>query len=398
MKCKEKLITEITDLCETCPIHKKIENVRLNMIRKFEVIENNNTSEFILKHLEGKIKTANEKIESIINAENNAGKVYRENRVALLLSWKDCLNYYSIKLIDLTNKQNPTKIGKSFDELYTNGIIAGQIQKSTYKGINDNNERFYEYNFNKWLESNKGWNPNNMIQYYELLDEHNFFEFLRDYNIELAENLVKAEIDKMRKSMMQKDQLEIDIKELQIAIEILGLKQNYNNFYSISPKTSHIKNVLNEHQITTNEAWEIVTNRKESFATNTPFTKNVIEPILQYLRDTKFDLPKENQKVNKHLDFIWFKVGLEFAKGNVQPLYAKYKQNKGCFNTITKELNFDLKHRPYFSNTLNNTTINDKNIYSNLSKLSLIIDYCKAEEIEIHEEFSSQFNLLNSKN
>ena len=40
------------------------------MIRKFEVIENNNTIEFIIKHLEGKINTSNEKIENIINVEN----------------------------------------------------------------------------------------------------------------------------------------------------------------------------------------------------------------------------------------------------------------------------------------------------------------------------------------
>jgi hypothetical protein len=397
MKCKDKFIDNVLELCDTCFIHDKIESVRKNMIRKFEIIENNNSVDFILNYLEGKVKIANEKIENILNAEATGGNTFRENRVCLFLSWKDSLNFYSIKLINLKKKHNKTMDSKSFNELYTSGIIAKQIEQNPNKGVNENNETLYKGDFDEWLKTNKGWNQNNIIQYHELLNEGNFFEFLKEYNISMANDLIKNEIDTIKKNTINKVQLESDIKELEIAMKILGLNENYNNFFTTSPKTSHIKSVLIEYQLTTNDAWEIVTNRKESFARNTLFTKNVIEPILQYLRDTKFELPNSNQKVNKHFDFIWFKVGLEFAKGNVQPLYAKHKQNKGCFNTITKELKFELKHRPYFSDTLNNTTKNDKNIYSNLNKMSLIIDYCKENNIKINEDFSSQFNLLSAK-
>lgn len=395
MKCKENFITEITDLCETCFIHDKIENVRKNMIRKFEVIENNNTIEFIIKHLEGKINTSNEKIENIINVENVESDIYRENRNAIFLSWKDCLNYYSMKLIDVKKNQNSIIKSKPFNELYASGIIAGQIENNSNKGKNDNNERFYEFQFNDWLSTHKSWNKNNLVHYYELLNEENFFEFLRHYNIELVDNLVKVIIENMRKNMKDKTQLETDIKELEIAVKILGLNENYNNFYTTSPKTSHIKSVLIEHHLTTNEAWEIVTNRKESFARNTTFTKNVIEPILQYLRETKFELLKENNTSIDTKNEAWFKVGLEFAKGNVQPLYAKHKQTKGCFNIITRELGFDLKVRPYVSDTLNqNSKHNNKNIYYYVDKVKKIHQHCLDNNIKIHEDFLSQFDKL----
>jgi hypothetical protein len=47
MKCKEKLITDIHDLCESCFLHEKINSVRENMILKYEFLEQNNASEFL---------------------------------------------------------------------------------------------------------------------------------------------------------------------------------------------------------------------------------------------------------------------------------------------------------------------------------------------------------------
>ena len=104
-KCKEKFITDINELCETCFIHKKIDDVRLNMIRKYELIEQNNSKDFIENYLKEKIQTANKKIENVCDAENKGGSLYRENRVSLLLSWKDCLKYYNEQLTILKNEE-----------------------------------------------------------------------------------------------------------------------------------------------------------------------------------------------------------------------------------------------------------------------------------------------------
>lgn len=100
-KCKEKLLTDINDLCQSCFLHKKINSVRKNMIRKYELLEQNNTAEFLENFLRGKIQLANQKIENMFNMENTSSSVYRENRVGILLSWKDCLKYYSDKLTKL---------------------------------------------------------------------------------------------------------------------------------------------------------------------------------------------------------------------------------------------------------------------------------------------------------
>ena len=60
---------------------------------------------------------------------------------------------------------------------------------------------------------------------------------------------------------------------------------------------------------------------------------------------------------------------------------------------ITLELKFKNSDRPYFSETLQNTTTSNKNIYSNQKKISAIYDYCIKNEILIVKEFTDAINI-----
>ncbi len=89
---------------------------------------------------------------------------------------------------------------------------------------------------------------------------------------------------------------------------------------------------------------------------------------------------------------IWFKVGLTFATGKAQELLKKHKIGqgeyvKGYFSKITKELGFKPTDRVYFSQTFNNTTSDNKNIYSQLEKLHQIFQYCQNHNIKVVEDF-----------
>lgn len=106
-KCKEKLITNLNELCDTCWIRSKVNEVRENMIQKYEFIEQNNTPDFLKKFLDQKILHANKKIEELFNHEANATDLGRDNRTSFLLSWQDTLRYYSQKLQTLN--MSPSK-------------------------------------------------------------------------------------------------------------------------------------------------------------------------------------------------------------------------------------------------------------------------------------------------
>jgi hypothetical protein len=94
---------------------------------------------------------------------------------------------------------------------------------------------------------------------------------------------------------------------------------------------------------------------------------------------------------------IWFKVGLFFANGKAQELYKRYKSEKGHFSKITLELGFKSTDRPYFSETINNTTTDPKNIFKDVKKMTIIHKYCLENSIPLSIDFISVFNDLQMK-
>jgi hypothetical protein len=101
-------------------------------------------------------------------------------------------------------------------------------------------------------------------------------------------------------------------------------------------------------------------------------------------KDSELKQPKNSKN---YTDFTWFKIGLQFANGTVQELYRKYKGDAGQFKKITEELGFKKTDRPYISETIQNSTKSDKNIFSNRKKMLKIIDHCHSNAIPVVQDF-----------
>lgn len=127
-------------------------------------------------------------------------------------------------------------------------------------------------------------------------------------------------------------------------------------------------------------------------------TKRIIGFITEEI-DSKSVSVKTIKKVGdaKYKSTIWFKVGLLFANGEVQRLYKKYKSEKGHFKKITLELGFKETDRPYFSETINNSTKSPKNIYKSSKNMNIIFDFCLRNNISINDDFMSIYNALQKK-
>jgi len=97
-KCSTKLIKDINELCDACPIVKEFSRQQRITINSFEELEKLNSKPFLLKYLSDKINQCNDKLKKISGYEADGGNEYRSNRVLLYLHWKDCLNYYNNKL------------------------------------------------------------------------------------------------------------------------------------------------------------------------------------------------------------------------------------------------------------------------------------------------------------
>lgn len=109
--------------------------------------------------------------------------------------------------------------------------------------------------------------------------------------------------------------------------------------------------------------------------------------------NSSFKSDKDNLLINIekiNIDSLWFKVGLFFANGQISKLIENYKNfTMPNFREISRELG-NINYRPYISESINNTNINDKNIFSNDKKVQAIISYCEINKIIISEDFKSR--------
>lgn len=113
--------------------------------------------------------------------------------------------------------------------------------------------------------------------------------------------------------------------------------------------------------------------------------------LMDFLFGQKKPLPKPEIELNEKLvNETWFKIGLTFATGRAQELYERYKHERGHFTKITLILGFEKSYRPYFSETLNNSRVDYKNLYSSPEKLKEIYTYCQIKNISVCSDFLSQ--------
>lgn len=102
------------------------------------------------------------------------------------------------------------------------------------------------------------------------------------------------------------------------------------------------------------------------------------------------------QKEDKYLNEIWFKIGLLFAKGELDEYYNSNKTGFKDGYSALKVAN-ELKNEKFEKNilaTINNYSSNkssgSKNIYNSQDKMNKIIKYCNENQISIDDYFLSR--------
>jgi hypothetical protein len=107
----------------------------------------------------------------------------------------------------------------------------------------------------------------------------------------------------------------------------------------------------------------------------------------QFSQNQNIETDKHKKKEN---DFIWFKVGLHFATGEIDSLILEHNSNA----TKISKVIFGEKwgsFRPYISESITRNNKNDKNIFNSQSKIKEIQKYCKENNITMIDSVSVLF-------
>jgi hypothetical protein len=108
----------------------------------------------------------------------------------------------------------------------------------------------------------------------------------------------------------------------------------------------------------------------------------------------KNDVALKNDSLsNPTSNRLWFKVGLFIANGQISQLLLKHKKGAmSNYTAIAKELG-EKNYRPYISESINNTTTNNKNIFSDKKKVEEILKYCEINNIIISDDFKNRIKI-----
>lgn len=148
---------------------------------------------------------------------------------------------------------------------------------------------------------------------------------------------------------------------------------------------------LNKIRIAINEAFNFYSFEKEEDENRGPIEYFEDKDIISETDSRLISIKRSEEKLNeKFISHTWFKIGVNFATGKAQELYEKYKQDRGHFTKVATELGFKETDRPYISETINNSTWSNKNIYSSPEKIKKIYRYCQNNNIEVCSDFLDQ--------
>lgn len=107
------------------------------------------------------------------------------------------------------------------------------------------------------------------------------------------------------------------------------------------------------------------------------------EPFAQALWEQLKILQNLKKSRVKKEDTLWFKIGLEFATGNMDKLLIEHNNNS---TAISRALNM-IGSRPYISDSIANDSEGKKNIFASPDKTKAIISYCQYNGIDIVNSF-----------
>ncbi len=225
-----------------------------------------------------------------------------------------------------------------------------------------------------------------------------FFALVENFNDKYSLNIktLRDELDTINEFIENAEKIKMD-EATNVFNKKFNPSKNYENEY-IKLKYGHYENKNYSNYLTFFES-------TTSFIQAKYFLyKDLLENEIKNIENES----KAEQEINnsetsisnktKMEERIWFKVGILFAKGTPQKLYSKYKNEKSHFKKITLELGFKETDRPYFSQTINNSTKltsnDDKNIYKKYDKMEQIYNYCTSNKINICPQFITQFNQI----
>jgi hypothetical protein len=140
--------------------------------------------------------------------------------------------------------------------------------------------------------------------------------------------------------------------------------------------------------------------RKVKFTETTE--QNVYDSYIAFLKlkQTEDNSDSLNKKTKDYKQFVWFKTGIPLATGEAFHLYNKYKDNKGVYAKITKELGFKQTDRTYFSTTIGDfkkAKDSNKNTFACNHKLIKLHKHLVENNLPFGTKFLEKYNEIESE-
>ena len=198
----------------------------------------------------------------------------------------------------------------------------------------------------------------------------------------------------------------LDIEKL---FQMINEVEFYNTIDEIEVKDIYIINDLIKsiENLPNQKDWRGITANGYKEPKNPKYNsikESVINEFKTYLIEQKDIIEQPQQKDEKDITkYLWFKIGLSFATGEMEKYYYLSEKNEKVFkegytpSKIAKELN-NKGFEKYILASINNYKVNntDKNIFYDAKKMKQIIDYCTKNNIDVIDSFTSYYKSIES--
>jgi hypothetical protein len=243
------------------------------------------------------------------------------------------------------------------------------------------------YLSNDFVNKHNLYNNENLENAYRFFCKRRTIYFIDEVQ-EIFENEMKIEFSKINAAELPSNytyhQFIKEVALIEAVREILRLFSNHERLHAMVYELNEFDKF--EIKVYDNLALENYPNFKMMHSKLYP-VHNDVSAVNEDLGILEHEILKLKEKQP-------FKIGLKFAIGEPQALYEKYKKEKGHFKMICLELGFKESDRPYFSETLPNTSKSNKNLFNNVTLLKHIVNHCRDLQINMCKDFLEKIKVI----